>query len=109
MTACEEILQHSVDEVDNPALSASTSSPDYFRTLVEPTLTIIALLENSFLEYSEKGEKKTEVLVMNSIRAASTISEYVVNGKTTSNSSRDIEFGESKSKLRVLFFFFISH
>lgn len=96
LTECEEIIKHSIDEVDNPALSASTSAPDYFRDLIGPTITCVTKLENSFNEYSEVGDEKIESLAGNSIRLASSIGNYVVQGKTTSNSSRDIEFGESK-------------
>lgn len=102
LTECEEIIKHSIDEIDNPALSASTSAPDYFRDLIGPTLTCVTNLEDSFVKYSEVGDEKIDDLAGNSIRLASSIGNYVVQGKTTSNSSRDIEFGESRFKVWLL-------
>lgn len=96
LTECEEIIKHSVDEIDNPALSASTAAPDYFRDLIQPTVNCVIQLQKTFQEYNDVGDEKTEDLAGHAIRLASTIGNYVVTGKTTSNSSRDIEFGESK-------------
>lgn len=86
-----------MDEIDNPALSASTSAPDYFRHLIEPAVNCVLKLERSYIDFSEIGDEKIEILAGSSIRLASSIGNYVLQGKTTSNSSRDIEFGESKN------------
>lgn len=92
---CQETLKRSVDEVDNPALSGSLSSPDYFKEFIEPALSSIAQLETSFGEYIDSNRERGEKLAGSSIRLSHSISNYVIQGKTTSNSARDIEFGES--------------
>ncbi|KAL0272699.1 UNVERIFIED_CONTAM: hypothetical protein PYX00_005571 [Menopon gallinae] len=94
LAECEQILKYNLDEVDNPALSASTSSPHYFTTLIDPTKESVLNLENSYVEFDKGGRVKVEPLIVKSIRFATCIGNYVVQGKTTSNSSRDIEFGE---------------
>lgn len=84
-----------MDEVDNPALSASTSLPDYFTKLVEPTLGDVAKVENAFSEFSAGGVENIDKLAASCIKAAYSLSRYVLQGKVTSNSSSDIEFGDS--------------
>ncbi|KAK6626211.1 hypothetical protein RUM43_006517 [Polyplax serrata] len=94
LVECQETLKRSVDEVDNPALSGSLSSPDYFKEFIEPALSSIAQLETSFGEYIDSNRERGEKLAGSSIRLSHSISNYVIQGKTTSNSARDIEFGE---------------
>lgn len=95
LVECEQIVKYNLDEVDNPALSASTSSPHYFTTLIDPAKESVLDLQNSYTEFDKGGREKVELLIVKCIRFATCIGSYVVHGKTTSNSSRDIEFGES--------------
>lgn len=95
LAECQETLRRCIEEVDNPALSASISAPDYFREFIDYSLSCVCEFEDSFKVYLESNEEESEKLTGSSIRLAHRISNYVIQGKTTSNSSRDIEFAES--------------
>ncbi|KAB0794296.1 hypothetical protein PPYR_11135 [Photinus pyralis] len=84
---CEIVLQHSVHELDNPALSAVTCSPDYFRSL---TQDCIGALNGSI----EANHSNPAVVIKVAIKIAHQLSTYTLQGRATSNTSPDITFGE---------------
>ncbi|XP_069686257.1 huntingtin-interacting protein 1-like isoform X3 [Periplaneta americana] len=93
ISQAEEIVQKSIHEVDNPAISAVTCTPDYFRTLIEPVQTSLSGLGNSFQSFRSDSTGINK-LVQDLINMAQLLSNYLLRGKTTSNTSPDIEFGE---------------
>lgn len=93
VSQAEEIVQRAVHEVDNPAISAVTCTPDYFRGLIEPVQNSLNNLGSSFQSY-HSDPASIDGLVENVTCVAHLVSNYLLQGKTTSNTSPDIEFGE---------------
>lgn len=84
----ENIIKNAVHEVDNPALSAVTCSPDYLKSLTQGCLeclqTAFGLSQNSPAD-----------LIVAASRIAAKLSMFIVQGRATSNKSPDILLGES--------------
>jgi len=93
ISQAEEIIQKSIHEVDNPAISAVTCTPDYFRGLIDPVQNSLNDLRSSFQAYCSNAAA-IDNLVQNVIRVFQLLANYILRGKTTSNTSPDIEFGE---------------
>nr|CAD7262460.1 unnamed protein product [Timema shepardi] len=92
----EAIVQKSIEDVDNPALSAVKCSPDYFRSLTEPVLKLLDEVDSSFHDFNGDSSSSTiEPLVQSVGQMAHSLANYLLHGKATSNISPDIEFGES--------------
>lgn len=91
MLACigeaEFTMKKAIDEVENPALSAVTCSPDYFRTLTESSVSAL----NSATTVTHAQPAQLSVVAS---RVAHVLSVYIVQGRATSNTSPDIMFGE---------------
>jgi hypothetical protein len=68
---------------------------DYFRGLVVPVQDSLNDLRSSFEAYSTNAAAIND-LVQNVICVAQLLANYILRGKTTSNTSPDIEFGERK-------------
>lgn len=102
----EGIVERSMHEVDNPAISAVTCTPDYLSTLAVPlrdsVAEIPAVVPDSF---SADGSSFSvfEKLVCHIVRMAHLSADYVLHAKATSNTSPDIELGEHMAeKCKVL-------
>ncbi|XP_039292527.1 huntingtin-interacting protein 1 [Nilaparvata lugens] len=80
----ERTVQHAIDEVDNPALSA-TCTCDYLDSLVEPLRQTVTSLEE---------DVTVELVVQLAHRSAA----FIFCAKATSNMSPDIEAGERMAK-----------
>lgn len=84
----EEILKHAIHEIDNPALTALTCSPDYLRSLTKNCLEP--------LEYSmELSPTDYTSIIITANKIAHRLSLYILQGRATCNTSPDITFGES--------------
>ncbi|CAH1968140.1 unnamed protein product [Acanthoscelides obtectus] len=85
----ENILKHAIDELDNPALTALTCSPDYLRSLTNGCLEC--------LERSLSAKEPSKI-----ITTASSIAHrhaiYILQGRATCNASPDITFGEKMAE-----------
>lgn len=68
---------------------------DYFRGLIEPVQNSLNDLGSSFQAYCS-NPATIDNLVQNVICVAQLLANYILRGKTTSNTSPDIEFGERK-------------
>ena len=68
---------------------------DYFRGLIEPVRNSLDNLGSSFHSY-RLDPPCIDDLVENVTSVAHLVSNYLLQGKTTSNTSPDIEFGERK-------------
>jgi hypothetical protein len=68
---------------------------DYFRGLIVPVQDALNNLRSSFEAYSSNAEA-IDPVVRNVICLAQQVSNYILLGKATSNTSPDIEFGERK-------------
>ncbi|KAK4876246.1 hypothetical protein RN001_012668 [Aquatica leii] len=88
---CEEILQSSIHELDNPALSGVTCSTDYFKSLIHDCLDV---LSNSV---NVNHGNPTLVLIV-ATKIAHKVSTFLWQGRATSNTSPDIMFGESMTE-----------
>lgn len=86
---CEREVQHAIHEVDNPALSAVSCSPDYLRSLTAPCLEALA-------SASAPGHAHPADLAVASSRIAHRLSTFLLQGRATSNTSPDVNFGERK-------------
>nr|CAD7402522.1 unnamed protein product [Timema cristinae] len=94
LSGAEAIVQKSIEDVDNPALSAVKCSPDYFRSLTEPVLKLLDEVDSSFHDFNSSSST-IEPLVRSVGQMAHSLANYLIHGKATSNISPDIEFGES--------------
>ena len=68
---------------------------DYFRGLIEPVQDSLSGLKSSFQAFCSNSAAIDSV-VQNVTCVAHLLAEYILRGKTTSNTSPDIEFGERK-------------
>jgi hypothetical protein len=68
---------------------------DYFRGLIDPVQDSLNDLRSSFEAYCSNSAA-IDNLVQNVICVAQLLANYILRGKTTSNTSPDIEFGERK-------------
>jgi hypothetical protein len=68
---------------------------DYFRGLIEPVQNSLNDLGSSFKSFCSNSAA-IDNLVQNVICVAELLANYILQGKTTSNTSPDIEFGERK-------------
>ncbi|XP_023722262.1 huntingtin-interacting protein 1 isoform X2 [Cryptotermes secundus] len=93
ISQAEGVVQKSIHEVDNPAISAVTCTPDYFRGLIEPVQNSLNDLGSSYKSFYSNSAA-IDNLVQNVICVAQLVANYILQGKTTSNTSPDIEFGE---------------
>lgn len=84
----DNIIKNAVHEVDNPALSAVTCSPDYLKNLMEGCLEC---LQAAFC----LSQNNPADLVVGANRIAAKLSMFIVQGRATSNKSPDILLGES--------------
>lgn len=89
------IVRHAVEEVDNPALSGLICSPDYLNSL------------STSCEEALSSAISSETVGIADIcdivtRIAHTHSNYIIQGRATSNTCPDISFGESKLQIFTL-------
>lgn len=87
----EKTMKRAIDEIDNPALSGVTCSPDYFCSLTEPALKALNHI-------SMCSQDDPSALSVASIKLAHILSMYIIHGCATSNTSPDIIFGERESQ-----------
>lgn len=91
MVACireaESTMKKAIEEVENPALSAVTCSPDYFRSLTESSV-------NALNGVTVVSQTQPSEFAVAATRLAHVLSVYLVQGRATSNTSPDIMFGE---------------
>lgn len=86
----ELILKQALDEVDNPALTALSCSPDYLRSLSKGCL--------ESLKYENDLIKSTNsYVIVKANEITHRIAVFIVQGRATGNNSPDINFGESKN------------
>lgn len=96
----QEILTHAIDEVDNPALTALTCTPDYLKSLKNDCVSALqTTVQLSFEDYS------SVIVAANVI--AHRLANFIVQGRATCNTSPDINFGESKYFTLAVFYLFI--
>lgn len=84
---CESILQHSIHELDNPALSGVTCSADYFRSLTQDCLEALS-------SSIDANHENPALVIKVAIKIAHQLATYLLQGRATSNTSPDITFGE---------------
>lgn len=87
----EKLLQHAIHEVDNPAITALTCSPDYLRSLKKGCQE--ALEESTSLVYTDYA-----TVITTSNRIAHKNAIYILQGRATCNTSPDISFGEKMAE-----------
>lgn len=83
------VISNAIHEVDNPALSAVSCTPDYFRSLSDGCLE--TLDEVNRISYTQPSE-----VIILAIRLSHRHATFLLQGRAASNSSPDISFGESK-------------
>ncbi|KAK3919503.1 Huntingtin-interacting protein 1 [Frankliniella fusca] len=97
VSEAEGMVEKSVHEVDNPAISALTCTPDYLESLVVPLQESILMLPAMVPDFAkEKFWNGTifEKLIRHVILMAHLSAAYILQAKATSNTSPDIELGE---------------
>ena len=94
LSELEVILQNVMHVVDNPAVSTSTCTPDYLSSLVKPTDGALNDLNSAFIIYTNEPSQRAQ-LMHNAIKASYKLATYLMLAKFTSNTSKDISFGDS--------------
>jgi huntingtin interacting protein 1 len=90
LESSEKILRNALDEVDNPALTALSCSPDYLRGLTKGCLMSLEY-ENNLVKCNDS------YVVVTANEMTHRIAVFVLLGTATGNKSPDINFGESKA------------
>lgn len=92
----KNIIKHAIHEVDNPALTALTCSPDYLHSLGRECSSVLAeCLTGSTSDYS------FVIVICNLLAHRHSI--YIIQGRATGNTSPDITFAESKQLFPAFF------
>ncbi|CAK9800304.1 Huntingtin-interacting protein 1 [Anthophora plagiata] len=89
----ENIMQYSLNAVDNPAMSDLTCTPQYLERLEEPTLKALDTLDSSYTGYV-CDTTNGKVLIKSAIHVAYLLGLYIIHAKSTSNTSIDIALGD---------------
>lgn len=84
----KDIIKHAIHEVDNPAITALTCSPDYLHSLGRECSEILI---GCLKETNDSGD----IIILCNLLAHKH-SHYIIQGRATSNTSPDITFAESK-------------
>ncbi|KAH1003226.1 hypothetical protein HUJ05_011159 [Dendroctonus ponderosae] len=87
----EALLRHAIHEVDNPAITALTCSPDYLRSLTPGCRQ--ALSGSSRLDLQEHASVATSAICI-----AHRLAVFILQGRATCNTSPDIAFGEKMAE-----------
>lgn len=95
LSEAEAILHNAMHVIDNPAVSAVTCTPDYLSSLVKPTDDALNNLSSAFTNYTADNSQRGQ-LIRNAINTAYSLATYLMQAKFTSNTSKDISFGDSK-------------
>lgn len=85
----KNVVSNAIHEVDNPALSAVSCSPDYFRSLTDGCLETLE-------DVSQVSMSQPSEIIIVAIRLAHRNATFLLQGRAASNSSPDITFGDSK-------------
>ncbi|XP_077298661.1 huntingtin-interacting protein 1-like isoform X2 [Arctopsyche grandis] len=94
--SASDIIKCTLDEFDNPAISSLQCGPDYFRSLLPLSEDCLTCFEKS-LKLFEDDRAPTESLAKDIVKAAHILSAVTIQGVATSNTSKDIVFGERMS------------
>lgn len=95
LSEAEAILQNAMHVIDNPAVSAVTCTPDYLGSLVKPTDDALNNLITAYTNFIDDDSQRGQ-LIRNAIHTAHTLATYLMQAKFTSNTSKDISFGDSE-------------
>ncbi|CAK9806346.1 Huntingtin-interacting protein 1 [Anthophora quadrimaculata] len=93
ISEAENIMQYSLNAVDNPAMSDLTCTPQYLERLEEPTLRGLDTLDSSYTGYV-CDTTNGKVLIKSAIHVAYLLGLYIIHAKSTSNTSIDIALGD---------------
>ncbi|XP_014214234.1 huntingtin-interacting protein 1 [Copidosoma floridanum] len=93
LSEAEAMLQNAMHVVDNPAVSAVTCTPDYLASLLRPTDEALNNLSTVYTNYTADSSLRGQ-LMRNAIHTAFTLATYIMQAKFTSNTSKDITFGD---------------
>ncbi|CAH0554593.1 unnamed protein product [Brassicogethes aeneus] len=86
-----DIMAHAIDEIDNPALTALSCSPDYLRSLTNGCLDALqSTLDLSYADHS--------AVVVAASKISHRLATFIVQGRATCNTSPDINFGEKMAE-----------
>ncbi|XP_026668374.1 huntingtin-interacting protein 1 isoform X2 [Ceratina calcarata] len=93
ISEAENIMQYSLNAIDNPAMSDLTCTPQYLEKLEEPTLKALDTLDASYTGYV-CDTTNGKVLIKSAIHVAYVLGLYLIHAKSTSNTSIDIALGD---------------
>lgn len=84
-----QILKTAIHEIDNPALTALTCTPDYLRSLAKSCLDSFNFDE--IVLYTDNSK-----IIITASDIAHKLAVFILQGRATGNKSPDINFGESE-------------
>ncbi|XP_046399860.1 huntingtin-interacting protein 1 isoform X2 [Ischnura elegans] len=98
ITEAESILRRALHEMDNPAFSAVTCTPDYFGRLESPVTRSLECTTDSYSAcYKDKStpsSKSVREFLRCTTQFSNLMADFIIRGQATSNSSANIEQGE---------------
>ncbi|XP_076246002.1 huntingtin interacting protein 1 isoform X2 [Calliopsis andreniformis] len=89
----EDIIQYSLNAIDNPAMSDLTCTPQYLERLEESTLKSLDGLDGAYTGYV-CDTTNGKMLMKSAIHVAYVLGLYLIHAKSTSNTSIDIALGD---------------
>ncbi|CAL7945877.1 unnamed protein product [Xylocopa violacea] len=93
ISEAENIMQYSLNAIDNPAMSDLTCTPQYLEKLEESTLKSLDTLDASYTGYV-CDTTNGKVLITSAIHVAYVLGLYMIHARSTSNTSIDIALGD---------------
>ncbi|XP_076631094.1 huntingtin interacting protein 1 [Colletes latitarsis] len=93
ISEAEDIIQYSLNAIDNPAMSDLTCTPQYLERLEESTIKSLDALDAVYTGYV-CDTSKGKVLIKSAIHVAYVLGLYLIHAKSTSNTSIDIALGD---------------
>ncbi|OAD59447.1 Huntingtin-interacting protein 1 [Eufriesea mexicana] len=93
ISEAENIMQYSLNAIDNPAMSDLTCTTQYLEKLEDSILKSLDTLDAAYTGYV-CDTTNGKVLIKNAIHVAYILGLYIIHAKSTSNTSIDIALGD---------------
>ncbi|KAL3270323.1 hypothetical protein HHI36_009373 [Cryptolaemus montrouzieri] len=87
----KDIVKHAIAEIDNPAFSALTCSPDYLRSLTKDCFSCLE-------KCTAVSSNNVAQAIITSNDVANRLSIFILHGGATCNTSHDINFADKMSE-----------
>lgn len=93
ISEAEDIMQYSLNAIDNPAMSDLTCTPQYLEKLADHILKLLDNLDAAYTGYV-CDTTNGKVLIKSAIHVAYILGLYIIHAKSTSNTTSNIALGD---------------